>query len=67
MGILSWVEKGARRMHWHHMSLLKLSVLAFALMAAKLWPPLLSLPWWAYGIVFVLATIPLLSVMFGKR
>jgi len=40
------------------MGLVKLSVFAFALMVAKLWEPILSLEWYWYGIIFVLAAIP---------
>jgi hypothetical protein len=41
-------------------------VFAFALMLAKLWPPLLSLEWYWYGLVFVAAAIKPMYVYFSK-
>ena len=35
--------------------LFKISAIAFALLAAKLWPPLLSLDWYWYAGAFALA------------
>jgi len=42
---------------WVDVSLIKISAAAFALMIAKLWEPLLSLHWFWYAIIFVVAAI----------
>ncbi|MFH1500435.1 MAG: hypothetical protein ABIE22_00645 [archaeon] len=44
-------------MNWIDIGLIKLSAMAFALMVAKLWTPLLSLEWFWYTIIFVIAAI----------
>jgi len=46
--------------------LIKISILAFALMAAKLWPSLLSLEWYWYAIVLVLVLIKPMVRMYKK-
>ena len=55
-------DQAVQKMRWYDISLVKISVAAFALMVAKLWPTLLSLKWWVYLIIFVVAAIkPLYS------
>jgi hypothetical protein len=39
--------------------LLKICVLAFGLMVAKLWPPLLTPNWKVFGAIFIITYIPL--------
>jgi len=39
------------------MGLIKLSVMAFALMLAKLWSPLMSLDWYWYALAFIVFAI----------
>ena len=39
--------------------LLKICVLAFRLMVAKLWPPLLTPDWKVFGAIFIITYIPL--------
>ena len=39
------------------MALVKIGVAAFVLTLAKLWTPLLSLDWYWYALVFVLASL----------
>jgi hypothetical protein len=46
-----------KKMSWHDISAVKLSMLAFTLLLAKLWPPILSLDWYWYAALFVLALI----------
>ena len=57
MSLNEWLNSKVQKMHWFDIGLVKLSVAAFILMVAKLWAPLLSLPWYWYGVVFVLAAI----------
>ncbi len=48
---------------WFDVSLTKLAVFGATLMLAKLWPPVLSLEWYWYLIIWVLAAIrPLATV-----
>lgn len=53
-----WANARMKNLNWIDMGFVKLSVFAFALMVAKLWEPILSLEWYWYGIIFVLAAIP---------
>ncbi|OPY56050.1 MAG: hypothetical protein A4E49_00315 [Methanosaeta sp. PtaU1.Bin112] len=60
MSIFDWANDRIGRLTWVDLGLTKFCVAAFALMVAKLWPPLLSLEWYWYGLIFVvLAAIPL--------
>jgi hypothetical protein len=48
-----------KKFKWWHMSFVKLSVLAFALMIAKLWSGILTLDWYWYLIIgIILAIVP---------
>lgn len=66
MSFFSWFEKRIRLFHWFDISLIKLSSAAFALMVAKLWPPLLSLDWQVYFLITVLAAAPVCLKIFRK-
>jgi hypothetical protein len=57
MTLFKWMESKTRNLKWYDISLTKLATAAFALMAAKLWPALLSLDWTVYLVVFVIAAI----------
>ena len=53
-----------KKMNMCDIGLVKLSVLAFTLMLAKLWPPILSLEWYMYGGLFILLALkPLYRVL----
>ena len=52
-----WANSKVKKMDWKDISLIKLSTAAFVLMAAKLWEPLLSLDWYWYAVLCVLAAI----------
>jgi arginine exporter protein ArgO len=42
---------------------IKISVIAFTLMIAKLWQPILNLEWYWYGIIFVIFAIkPMIKI-----
>ncbi|MBR9689298.1 MAG: hypothetical protein GOV01_00135 [Candidatus Altiarchaeota archaeon] len=55
MGLMKWAEEKLKKMTICDIKLIKLGVAAFTLFLAKVWPPLLSLEWYWYLIVFVLA------------
>jgi uncharacterized protein YqjF (DUF2071 family) len=59
MNFTKWANNKISKLTWVDVGLTKWSVAAFVLMIAKLWPPLLSLDWYWYGLIFVvLAIIP---------
>ncbi len=57
MSLKDYVDSKIKKCSWIDIQCIKLSVFAFALVAAKLWPPLLSLEWYWYAAVFVLAAL----------
>lgn len=60
MRFSTWMNKRIAKLNWYHISLIKLSVAAFTLFIAKLWPPLLSLdPIWYFLLALVFGYLPL--------
>ena len=57
MGFMDWMDSKTKNLDGLDIGLLKVSVFFFTLMLAKLWAPLLSLEWYWYALVFVLAGI----------
>jgi len=55
MGLGTWLNSQAKKLDWISIQLLKLCVFAFALMVAKLWQPILSLDWYWYLVISLLA------------
>lgn len=66
MSVFDYANKGIRKMNVVDMSLTKLAVFAFALMLAKIWDPILSLDWYFYAIIWVVAAIVPLYNFFKK-
>lgn len=66
MGYSDWIDSKIRKYHWVDIGLIKLSVAGFILMVAKVWDPLLSLDWYWYGLVSVLAAIRPVFIIFRK-
>ena len=52
-----WADSKVRNLGWVDVRLIKLSAMGFILTIAKLWKPLLSLDWYWYAIISVLAAI----------
>jgi len=67
MSFTTWTDSKVKNLNWTDFGFIKLSILAFALMLAKLWQPILALDWYWYAIVFVLACIKPLSKVFKKN
>lgn len=67
MGIFEWANSGIKKMTWIDIGCVKLAVAGFILAIAKLWPGLLSLEWYWYGLIAVLAAIRPLATLFSKR
>lgn len=58
MGKLAdWANPKIKKLDWKDIGLIKLSVMAFALLIAKFWPPLLSADWYWYFLIMLLAGI----------
>jgi len=66
MRCTDWLNSIVQRMKWFDISFVKISVAAFILMIAALWPPILSLDWYWYLIIGVLAMIRPLYTMFKR-
>jgi hypothetical protein len=66
MRFSKWMNSRMKKLSLVDMPLIKLSVFAFALMAAKLWEPLLALEWYWYAAIFILAVISPMSKMLRK-
>lgn len=66
MGYFTWVDSKIKKYNWIDIGFIKLSVAGFILMLAKVWEPLLSLDWYWYGFISVLAAIKPVSILFQK-
>jgi|GEM_PF-1457137 len=52
-----WMDRKVKRMDWIDMGCIKAGAMLFGLLAAKLWPALLSLDPWVYVVVLLLVSI----------
>lgn len=59
MTFWNWLETRVACMRMIDVGLLKICALAFGLMVAKLWPPLLKPDWKVFGAIFIITYIPL--------
>ena len=66
MDCIKWYKSKVKKLHWYDVSLIKLSTFAFALMIAKLWLPILSLEWYWYLALALLAAVKPMMNVFGK-
>ncbi|MFC1663847.1 hypothetical protein ACFL0A_01855 [Patescibacteria group bacterium] len=66
MSFTSWINSSIKNLNWTDVSLVKLSVAGFILMIAKLWEPLLSLSWYWYAVIGLLAALKPLQKMLKK-
>ncbi|MBU0627929.1 MAG: hypothetical protein KKC75_01960 [Nanoarchaeota archaeon] len=66
MNYLKWMNSRIRKCTWVDMTFIKIGVIAFALMLAKLWMPILSLDWYWYLIIVLAASIKPATKIFGK-
>lgn len=66
MSFNKWATSRMKKLKWQDISLIKISVAAFVLMIAKFWEPLLSLEWYWYIIIALLAAFPVYSKVLGK-
>jgi len=66
MTLVTLPDSKIKKLNWVDMQFIKLSVAGCILMIAKLWEPLLSLDWYWYAIIFVLAAIKPANKALGK-
>ena len=64
--MFGWMNSKIQKCVWYDISLIKLSTAAFILMIAKLWAPILSLEWYWYLIIGILAGIKPTMIIFGR-
>ncbi len=57
MSLGTWGDSKIKNLSWVDIGFIKLSVAGCFLMIAKLWQPVLSLDWYWYAVIFVLAAI----------
>jgi len=57
MSFTVWMNSKLRKLNWVDIQCIKLGSAAFVLMVAKLWPPLLSLDWYWYLVIALLAVV----------
>ena len=67
MSMMSWMDARVARMSALDVGLLKICVLAFGLMVAKLWPPLLAPDWKIFGGIFLITYVPLAVKLFVAK
>lgn len=66
MGLTEWMTSAVSKLNWSDISLSKISIMAFTLMVAKLWTPILSLEWYWYAAIFAIAAVKPMVKMFKK-
>ena len=66
MSFSSWLDLKVKQCSFIDIQFIKLSVAGFILMIAKLWKPILSLDWYWYAIISVLAAIKPISKVLKK-
>ena len=57
MSFITYANSKVKNLSWVAVKLTQLSAVGLALMIAKLWEPLLSLDWYWYAVIFILAAI----------
>ena len=62
-----WIDEKVKKLNCFDYSIVKLCVLAFALLVAKFWPPILSLDWYWYAGVFAATYVYLIWKILLKR
>jgi hypothetical protein len=67
MDLISWWNSKIKTLNCYDLGFIKLSAFLFALLLAKLYMPLISLDWYWYAILFVLAAIPPVAKILKSR
>ena len=64
---LQWANDILKKLTCFDYALIKIGVFAFTLMLAKLWPEILSLNWYWYGLVYGIIAVYFIVKIFGKK
>ncbi|MCP1715868.1 hypothetical protein J2T58_001739 [Methanocalculus alkaliphilus] len=67
MDFFGWMDSRMKILGWKDMALVKISVMGFTLMIAKLYAPVLRLRWYWYALIFVATAIPPMLKIFRPR
>ncbi len=67
MSYFKWAEEKIKKMTVWDVGILKICVLACALLIAKIWPAILSLEWYCYGSIFLVTYIYLIYKIYIKN
>ncbi len=67
MGLFKWAESRIRTFTVVDMGVFKICLIAFTLMIAKLWPGVLALDWYWYGLIFAITYVWIMTRMFKKQ
>ncbi len=67
MSLITWADSRIKTFTIFDFGILKICLFAFALLIAKIWPTVLTLDWYWYGIIFGLSYAWLVSRILTKR
>lgn len=67
MPLSDWINKRLTRLQSLDFGLLKICIIAFTLMVAKLWPPLLTPDWKIFAGIFLVTYVPLAVKLLIKK
>lgn len=57
MSFGDWMNDRVKGLDWIDMGCVKAGAMLFALLAAKIWPPLLSMSPWVYAVALLLVSV----------
>ena len=57
MAFQAWADAQVKKLNWVDLQCIKVSVIGFTLLIAKLWEPILNLSWYWYALIFILFLI----------
>jgi hypothetical protein len=60
------INERIRKLTWDVLAVDKIAVMAFALLIAKVWPPILGLEWYWYLVILVAAKAYVIPRFLGK-
>ncbi|MFH1360825.1 MAG: hypothetical protein ABIJ41_07355 [Candidatus Omnitrophota bacterium] len=67
MNFIAWLNEKIKKLTVWDISILKTCVMAFTLMVAKLWTPILKLEWYWYGAIFLVTYVYLIYKIYFKK
>jgi len=67
MGLFKWAESRIRTFTMWDMAIIKLCLIAFALMVAKLLPDVLALDWYWYALIFAVTYVWIMARLLRKQ